>query len=68
MYSNLVGWENNWLSNLNGWAEQQDDDWYRIHPDQPMLYVQVWFTHADGDIDFELYDSGGGLVNGAPTV
>jgi len=57
--------EQTWLSTIDGMAIQRDSDWYKINID-PSTYKRVkidcQFTHADGDIDIELYDSSGNLL------
>jgi len=57
-------WERTWLSDIGGLGIQADDDWYRIYVDAASERIQVdcQFTHAEGDIDIELYDSTGDLV------
>ncbi|MGJ8648864.1 MAG: hypothetical protein ACSHX4_00770 [Opitutaceae bacterium] len=47
------------LSNYLGLGTQKDDDWFEIDvpEDNLGLYVECLFTHVDGDIDFEIYDS-----------
>jgi len=60
-------WERTWLSDFNGLGIQADDDWYRIDidPGTERLQVDCEFTHAEGDIDIELYDSSGTYVTGS---
>lgn len=49
-----------WLRNLAGVGIQFDDDWYQIYADSnTKLIIQCSFTHTEGDIDIELYDSAG---------
>jgi hypothetical protein len=57
-------WESTWLSSIDGWGVQLDDDWYRIDVDSGFERVQVdvQFTHADGDIDVCLFDGFFGAV------
>ena len=57
--------ESEWLSNHMGWAEQIDDDWYRIFADQGGLYVEAWFSHENGNVDIELYDQNGNFLSGS---
>lgn len=43
---------------------QLDDDWYQItvQPGFEHVIATLVFTHADGDIDLELYDAGGIVI------
>ena len=55
-------WENIPLSSIAGLGITRDDDWYVIETDPigfERIVVDATFTHADGDIDIELYDSTG---------
>ena len=63
-------WERTWLSNIDGFGIQADDDWYRIDvdPDAERILVDCQFTHAEGDIDIELYDSSGTHVTGSSSA
>lgn len=53
----LFDFENVWLSDLEGFATQEEDDWYAIvvSDGSPSLTIECQFVHADGDIDIELY-------------
>jgi hypothetical protein len=53
-----------WFTDLSGLATQTDDDWFEItiEDDNTGLDVDVTFTHADGDIDVEVYDSIGSII------
>jgi hypothetical protein len=63
-------WEGMWLSNIDGFATQTDDDWYQIDVDPGTDHVQVdcRFTHSEGDIDIAIYDSSGTLLGGSNSV
>ncbi len=60
----VLGSDQVWLSDLEGLATQSDDDWFQITIDEGNLGldVDVIFTHADGDIDVEIYDSLGSVL------
>ncbi|MBN2590501.1 MAG: hypothetical protein JXA96_11625 [Sedimentisphaerales bacterium] len=47
-----------WLSEINGWAVQSDDDWYKIQvsSQKPILLFEVHWTDT---ISLRLYDSTG---------
>ena len=53
-----------WFTDLLGLATQTDDDWFEItiEDDNAGLDVDVTFTHADGDIDVEVYDRFGSII------
>ncbi|MFX1478438.1 MAG: pre-peptidase C-terminal domain-containing protein [Promethearchaeota archaeon] len=55
----LSGYEDTWLSTINGPGIQADDDWYEIYVDPGELNVQVSliFTHANGDLRLYLVNS-----------
>ena len=63
----ISSYENTWISIIDGYGIQQDDDWFEIYIDSgdQRLIVDLLFTHADGDIDIELYNSGLFLITGA---
>ena len=56
--------EQTWLRNINGYGIQADDDWYEIYISSGYehLDVDLTFTHADGDIDIAVIDSGGNHI------
>ncbi|MFX1479011.1 MAG: pre-peptidase C-terminal domain-containing protein [Promethearchaeota archaeon] len=55
----LSAYEDTWLSTINGSGIQADDDWYEIYisPGDLNLQVILTFTHAEGDIDIDVYSS-----------
>ena len=59
-------WERTWLTGIDGFGVQVDDDWYRVDldPGSERIQVDCQFTHAEGNIDIELYDSTGTLLAG----
>lgn len=51
-----------WLRDIHGLGIQLDEDWYRIYAaTNTKLKIQCSFTHSEGDIDIELYDSTGNI-------
>lgn len=62
--SNLSTREGTWLSNIQGRAQQQDDDYYFIGqvPALGRLMIDARFTHSEGDIDIQLLDQNGIVV------
>ncbi|WP_158279739.1 hypothetical protein [Coraliomargarita sinensis] len=56
-FYDLTGEEGVWISTDTGFATQSDDDWYQIivSSGATELTIDCDFTHADGDIDLELY-------------
>lgn len=61
----LSSHEQTWLSNIDGYGIQADDDWYRIYVDGGFERVQIiaGFTHSEGDIDMALYSSSGEMLD-----
>ncbi len=55
----LSNYEQTWLSNINGYGIQADDDWYKIYVTSGYhrVLIDCRFTDADGDIDIALYNS-----------
>ena len=60
----ISGHEKQLLSKLNGEGIQVDEDWYRIEVTgtRAELRVLADFAHADGDVDIELYNAAGFLL------
>ncbi len=60
----LTDWKQTWLSTLNGYGKQIDDDWYRIGvlEGYQHIIIDVRFTHSQGDIDISLYDLNGSFL------
>ena len=54
-----------WLSSISGRGVQYDDDWYRITvpAGRPRVKVDLRFTDSDGDIDLQLWDSSGSVLD-----
>ena len=52
------------LSDGFGVGVQSDDDWYVIRPDPqvPLVIVRATFTHDDGNIDLQVFNSEGGII------
>jgi hypothetical protein len=53
----LFSYEGLYLDQIDGHATQFDDDWYAVVVSErsSFLIIRCQFTHADGDIDLELY-------------
>lgn len=68
----ISGSEQTDLSAIDGMgtANSGDDDWYEIYvnSDCDRLIIDCLFTHADGNIDIELYASDGTYVSGAASI
>jgi hypothetical protein len=60
----LTAFWNTWLHNINGLGKKLDEDWYKIYvpPSTACLYIECRFINSQGDIDIELYDSGGSKI------
>ncbi|MFX0074460.1 MAG: pre-peptidase C-terminal domain-containing protein [Candidatus Hermodarchaeota archaeon] len=63
---NISSHENTWISTIDGSGVLLDDDWYKIYinPGDQRLLLDLTFTHADGNIDIEVYNSGLFLLTG----
>jgi REP element-mobilizing transposase RayT len=57
----LSNLELTWLSAIDGYGLQADEDWYRIYvtPGYERILVDARFTHSQGDIDIALYNAAG---------
>ncbi|MFX1503727.1 MAG: clostripain-related cysteine peptidase, partial [Promethearchaeota archaeon] len=66
----LSAYENTWLSTIDGLGIQADDDWYEIYMSSGELFLQVelLFTHSEGDIDIDVYDSSLTWIAGSYSV
>lgn len=66
----LTGYERQLLRKLDGYGIQNDEDWYHIYAGigTVELRATATFTHADGDIDMELYNEDGYLFSRAITT
>ncbi len=60
----LSGYEQRWLSTIEGLGTQTDDDWYAIEITRGFLRAQVncTFTNAEGNIDIALVDTNGQVL------
>lgn len=58
---NFSSLEKNWLSSVNGYGIQADDDWYKISISSGYERVQIdcQFNDSEGDIDISLHNSSG---------
>ncbi len=53
----LLNSEGQWLSDLDGFGIQADEDWYAFYAYAgSTVQIDCEFVHADGDIDIELFD------------
>jgi len=64
------GWEQTWLSEIDGFGVQADDDWYEIYvsPGYERLVVDLRFYDFDGDIDLAVFDAAGQLMAASESV
>ena len=62
--------ERTWLSTINGFGIQRDDDWFQIYVSSgnSHLNVELTFTHALGDIDISVHDSSGSFIDSSTGV
>lgn len=66
----LSNFENTWLSNIAGNAQQFDDDWYQIivAPGNQLVTVDLEFSHAEGDIDVAIYNANQEFIASATSI
>jgi hypothetical protein len=66
----LSNFENTWLSNIAGNAQQFDDDWYQITvaPGNQLVTVDLEFSHAEGDIDVAIYNANQEFIASATSI
>ncbi len=64
--TNLKFLAGTYLSLINGFGYQTDDDWFTVEtgPNDQRLVVEVLFKHDLGNIDLEVYDSTGQTLLG----
>ncbi len=57
----ITGNETRWLTSMQGYGRQADQDWYEIEVNGGYEHVTVKanFTHSSGDIDLSLYNGSG---------
>jgi hypothetical protein len=57
--------ERTWLSNIDGYGIQVDDDWYKIFISlgYERVLIDAQFLHNEGDIDIALYNESGALID-----
>jgi hypothetical protein len=62
--------EQRWLSRIAGQGEQWDDDWYRVYAGYgyERLVLDLRYDRYWGDIDLEVYDSSGWLIEASFTA
>lgn len=62
--------QNRWLHNVSGMGIQADDDWFKISVphNSEKLIIDISFIHVDGDIDIQLYNSNGSLLDSSSGV
>jgi hypothetical protein len=60
----LSSYEQTWLSTIDGYGGQADDDWYEICLSSGFEHVVVnlQFTHDNGDLDLALVDASGSTL------
>jgi len=64
--SNLMEYEQTWLSDLYGVAVQGNNDWYIIDvtPGFQQLIIELKFNHSLGNIGLDIYEEGGYWITG----
>lgn len=66
----ISGYPQTYLSTIDGYGIQGDDDWYQIHapPGSERIMIQLNFHHSLGDIDLALYTAAGELLATSTSV
>ena len=66
----LSSHEDTWLSTIDGFGYQYNNDWYEIYvdPGYQHLEVDLIFTHAAGNIDINVYNASLDLITGSWTA
>lgn len=64
--SDLMEYEQTWLSDLHGMAVQGNNDWYIIYmtPGFEHLIIELKFNHSLGNIGLDIYGEGGYWITG----
>ena len=64
--SDLMEYEQTWLSDLYGVAVQGNNDWYIIDvtPGFQQLIIELKFNHSLGNIGLDIYEEGGSWITG----
>jgi len=62
--------ETQWLSTIDGYGFQGDDDWYKIYVTSGFqrVLIDARFTDSEGDIDIRLYNSSGTYLAGSTSI
>ncbi len=61
----LTYYEGKWLSGIDGFGSQYDDDWYKINVEPSFEHLFVGFHQFDGDIQLEVYDESLNVLGGS---
>ncbi|MFX1258404.1 MAG: clostripain-related cysteine peptidase [Promethearchaeota archaeon] len=66
----LSSYKQIWLSSIEGLGIQSDEDWYEVYidPGYEYLVVVLQFNDLDGNIDLDVYNSGGFLIKSSTSM